>query len=273
MRNGIIESINPSAIPTDISDIYDGKDRLIAPGLINTHSHLAMVLLRGWAESVNLDGFLELVWAAEGAIMDKQTCALGTELGAAEALKGGTTTVLDMYLNPDATHAAAVRTGLRHVAGPIFFDFPGLDGMQWDERISFGRKWPSILAEIGGGDRAGMRAELAHRLPRERGRGALLSTRRRDEPASPRRRQARGFPDSRGRDLPLATERAVLAKAEQDLKMSIEVETKLGRTLPIYREQELAIDQLTRDGFAGKMMLLDRPGKWESILLSLVVTI
>ncbi len=56
----------------------------------------------------------------------------------------------------------------------------------------------------------------------------------------------------------LATERAVLVKAEQDLKMSIEVEAKLGRTLPIYREQESAIDQLTRDGFAGKMMLLDR---------------
>ena len=56
----------------------------------------------------------------------------------------------------------------------------------------------------------------------------------------------------------LATERAVLAKAEQDLKMALEVEVKLGKTLPIYREQESAIDKLTRDGFAGKMMLLDR---------------
>jgi len=150
VRDGTIESINPTSLPTDIDDIYDGKDRLIAPGLINTHSHLAMSLLRGWAESVNLDGFLELVWAAEGAIMDKPTCALGTELGSAEALKGGTTTVLDMYLNPDATHAAAVKTGLRHVAGPIFFDFPGLDGMQWEERIAFGRTWPQILSDIGG---------------------------------------------------------------------------------------------------------------------------
>jgi 5-methylthioadenosine/S-adenosylhomocysteine deaminase len=150
VRDGIIEAINPVNLPSDISDVYDGTDRLIAPGLINTHSHLAMALLRGWAESVNLDGFLELVWAAEGAIMDKQTSALGTELGAAEALKGGTTTVLDMYLNPDATHAAAVKTGLRHVAGPIFFDFPGLDGLQWEERIAFGRLWPSILKDIGG---------------------------------------------------------------------------------------------------------------------------
>ncbi len=150
VRDGIIESINPDTLPQDIHDIYDGKDRLIMPGLINTHSHLAMTLLRGWAESVNLDGFLELVWAAEGAIMDKPTAALGTELGAAEALKGGTTTVLDMYLNPDATHAAAVKVGLRHVAGPIFFDFPGLDGLQWEERMEFGRKWPAILKEIGG---------------------------------------------------------------------------------------------------------------------------
>jgi 5-methylthioadenosine/S-adenosylhomocysteine deaminase len=150
VRDGVIESINPASLPHDITEIYDGKDRLILPGLINTHSHLAMALLRGWAESVNLDGFLERVWAAEGAIMDKQTCALGTELGAGEALLGGTTTVLDMYLNPDATHLAAVKTGLRHVTGPIFFDFPGLDGMEWNERIKFGKSWPTMLAESGG---------------------------------------------------------------------------------------------------------------------------
>ena len=150
IRDGVIESINPTILPMDIVEIYDGKDRLIMPGLINTHSHLAMTLLRGWAESVNLDGFLERVWAAEGAIMDKTTSALGTELGAAEAIQGGTTTVLDMYLNPDATHAAAVKVGLRHVTGPIFFDFPGLDGMEWNQRISFGEQWPTILKNIGG---------------------------------------------------------------------------------------------------------------------------
>ena len=150
IRDGVIESINPTILPMDIVEIYDGKDRLIMPGLINTHSHLAMTLLRGWAESVNLDGFLERVWAAEGAIMDKTTSALGTELGAAEAIQGGTTTVLDMYLNPDATHAAAVKVGLRHVTGPIFFDFPGLDGMEWNQRISFSEQWPTILKNIGG---------------------------------------------------------------------------------------------------------------------------
>lgn len=56
----------------------------------------------------------------------------------------------------------------------------------------------------------------------------------------------------------VAAERAIVAKAEQDLKSALEIETKLRRTLPIYRQQEQAIDQLTRDGFAGKLMLLDR---------------
>lgn len=56
----------------------------------------------------------------------------------------------------------------------------------------------------------------------------------------------------------VAAERAIVARAEQDLKSAFEVETKLRRTLPIYRQQEQAIDQLTRDGFAGKLMLLDR---------------
>ena len=148
VTDGKITAINPPNLPD--CEVFDGSSHLIAPGLINTHTHLAMALLRGWAEGVNLDGFLERVWAAEGAIMDGETAALGTELGAGEALLSGTTTTLDMYLNPAQTHKAAVQVGLRHIAGPIFFDFPGLDGLEWPERIAFGEKWPAIHREIGG---------------------------------------------------------------------------------------------------------------------------
>lgn len=131
-------------------EVLDLSGKLVAPGLINCHTHLAMSLLRGWAEGVDLQGFLERVWAAEGAIMDAPTCELGTELGALEALLGGTTTALDMYFNPESTHKAAVKIGLRHIAGPIFFDFPGLDGMEWGERISYAREWPEKLRALGG---------------------------------------------------------------------------------------------------------------------------
>ncbi len=56
----------------------------------------------------------------------------------------------------------------------------------------------------------------------------------------------------------LDAERAALAKAQHDLKGAIEVETKLKQTLPIYREQEKGWDQLAKEGFAGKLMVLDR---------------
>lgn len=56
----------------------------------------------------------------------------------------------------------------------------------------------------------------------------------------------------------LEAERGIIAKAEQDLKSALEIETKLAKTLPIFRQQERAFDQLTRDGFAGRLMLLDK---------------
>ena len=149
IEEGRIAEIGPAGSLAGDEQI-DLSGHLVAPGLINSHTHLAMTLLRGWAEGVDLQGFLERVWAAEGAIMDPQTCELGTELGALEALLGGTTTTLDMYLHPESTHRGAVRVGLRHLCGPIFFDFPGLDAMQWHERIEFARNWPEKVADIGG---------------------------------------------------------------------------------------------------------------------------
>ncbi|MBI2316982.1 MAG: HlyD family type I secretion periplasmic adaptor subunit [Betaproteobacteria bacterium] len=56
----------------------------------------------------------------------------------------------------------------------------------------------------------------------------------------------------------LEAERGIIAKAEQDLRSALEIETKLNKTLPIFKQQERAFDQLTRDGYAGRLMLLDK---------------
>lgn len=56
----------------------------------------------------------------------------------------------------------------------------------------------------------------------------------------------------------LEAERAVLARAQQDLRSALEVEAKLRQTAPLYRQQEEAWKQLAREGFAGKLMALDR---------------
>jgi 5-methylthioadenosine/S-adenosylhomocysteine deaminase len=136
--------------PPDGRSVIDGTDLLVMPGLVNLHTHLAMTLLRGIAEEVDLQDFLERVWAEEARIMDANGVYAGTRLGGLEAVLGGTTTALDMYFHPAEAHRAAVEVGLRHVTGPVFFSFPGPDHLQWEERIALARAWPSTLAGLGG---------------------------------------------------------------------------------------------------------------------------
>ncbi len=122
------------------------------PGLVNLHTHLPMTLLRGVAEDVDLAGFLARVWAAEGAAMDPDTVGLGAALGALESLRGGVTTTLDMYFHHEAAHRGALRLGLRHAIGPVFFDGPGPDGLAWDERLAAIDAWRgSVAREEAGG--------------------------------------------------------------------------------------------------------------------------
>lgn len=146
--DGRIVSLGESVVDADT--VIDGEGLLVMPGLVNLHTHLAMTLLRGIAEEVDLQGFLERVWAEEARIMDPTGVYAGTRLGALEAVLGGTTTALDMYFHPAESHRAAVDVGLRHVTGPVFFSFPGPDHLEWDERMVLARTWPQTLESLGG---------------------------------------------------------------------------------------------------------------------------
>ncbi|GAA4115333.1 TRZ/ATZ family hydrolase [Knoellia locipacati] len=149
VEDGVITEIG-EVDPREDDEVVDGRGRLALPGLVNLHTHLPMTLLRGIAEGVDLQGFLERVWAAEGAVMDPATVELGATLGALESLLGGCTTQLDMYFHHEAAHRGAVTAGARHVGGPTFFDGPGPDGLSWDERMAGLRAWPEVLRETGG---------------------------------------------------------------------------------------------------------------------------
>lgn len=149
IEDGRIAAIGP-ALAAPQAQVVDGRHRLVMPGLVNLHTHLAMTLLRGLAEDVDLQGFLTRVMAAEGAIMDAPTVALGTSLGVAESLLGGVTMAADMYFHPAEGRAAAAKAGMRLATGPTLLDFEGPDHQQWDQRLSDLATWPSVAAAIGG---------------------------------------------------------------------------------------------------------------------------
>ncbi len=100
----------------------DASSHLVIPGLINTHTHAAMTLMRGYADDLKLQGFLDKCWPLESRIGGPEI-ELGAELAAAESLLAGVTTINTQYhYFPDHNEARGLsRVGARGVVGHACF--------------------------------------------------------------------------------------------------------------------------------------------------------
>jgi len=93
-------------------EVIDCSDSVVMPGLVNTHTHIAMSLFRGVADDVKLDDFLKKTYALDAKFGEKDVYR-GALLGCLEAIKFGTTTFNDLYYSEDQIAKAAVRLGMR----------------------------------------------------------------------------------------------------------------------------------------------------------------
>jgi 5-methylthioadenosine/S-adenosylhomocysteine deaminase len=127
IRDGAIAAVGPAtemAAAGHARRVLDAEGGLILPGFVNTHTHLAMTLLRGLADDLPLQVWLqEHVWPAE-AHLTAQTVGLGTRWAAVESLKAGVTTACDGYFFGDAVAEAAGAVGLRTIVTEGLLDFP-----------------------------------------------------------------------------------------------------------------------------------------------------
>lgn len=99
--------------PIVADKIIDGSSLIAAPGMVNTHTHLAMTLLRSYADDMVLMDWLQTkIWPAE-AKLTKEAVYWGSLLGIAEMLKSGSTTFCDMYFEMEETAKAVEETGVR----------------------------------------------------------------------------------------------------------------------------------------------------------------
>ena len=110
-------------------DELDASDGLVMPGLVNAHTHVAMTLLRGYADDKPLDAWLqEDIWPIE-AELTPEDVRVGAELGLVEMIKSGTTALSDMYFHvgeiADAVDQAGVRAVLGHTAVTVGKDEAG----------------------------------------------------------------------------------------------------------------------------------------------------
>ncbi len=97
----------------DFGEVYNGRNKLLMSGLVNAHSHAAMTLLRGYAENLPLDRWLnERVFPFEDKIQDADAY-YSTMLAIAEMLRTGTTSFTDMYFFSENVIRAVGESGIK----------------------------------------------------------------------------------------------------------------------------------------------------------------
>lgn len=140
--DGEIVAVGPAA---EVANAYTARDTLrpaahdiVLPGLVNTHNHAAMTLLRGVADDMRLMDWLQnYIFPAESALVDPDFVRAGTALAALEMIRGGTTTFADMYYFEDDVAWVVRDAGLRGVLGETMLDAPTPDAATVDEALAY----------------------------------------------------------------------------------------------------------------------------------------
>lgn len=116
VKDDIISQIGAGTAPEGRYDkIIDGTNKVALPGFINTHTHAAMTLLRGYADDMPLMEWLQTkIWPLEDRLTGEDIY-WGTLLAAVEMIKSGTTTFTDMYFHMDEAARAVEKSGLRAI--------------------------------------------------------------------------------------------------------------------------------------------------------------
>ncbi|RLI76736.1 amidohydrolase [Archaeoglobales archaeon] len=113
--------------------VIEGKNKALIPGLINMHTHAAMVLFRSYADDMPLMEWLNnKIWPLEAKLKPKDIYH-GTKLACLEMLKSGTTTFNDMYFEIEAIAKAVEEIGIRACISSAFLDF--FDAERLKERL------------------------------------------------------------------------------------------------------------------------------------------
>ncbi len=145
------------------TQVLDARRRLVMPGLVNSHTHLYQVLLRGVNDTEPLTPWLRETYAV-GEVLNAEDCRVGAWLACLEALEGGVTTVCDHFvLNPGPELAPAGIEGMKRA---------GVRAVLMRSIMDSGALPPAVLKEEAG-DALALTDELATRFASDIGGGML----------------------------------------------------------------------------------------------------
>lgn len=122
--------------------IIPAGGKVVIPGLINTHTHIPMTLFRGISDDLDLQEWLtKYIFPAEAKNVTEDFVRVGTRLGLAEMIRGGTTTYCDMYYFEDAVADETFKAGVRGVLGETIIQFPVPDNKTPQDALRYSERY------------------------------------------------------------------------------------------------------------------------------------
>jgi 5-methylthioadenosine/S-adenosylhomocysteine deaminase len=126
----------------EAKETVDCKGSILMPGLVNAHTHVPMTLLRGIADDLRLDVWLQgYMWPVEREFASREFVRLGTSIACAELIRSGVTTFNDMYFYEEEVAKATAEAGMRGVCGQSILKFPTPDAKSYEDSMEQARDY------------------------------------------------------------------------------------------------------------------------------------
>ncbi|MCJ7660255.1 MAG: amidohydrolase family protein, partial [Anaerolineales bacterium] len=125
-----------------VTETIDCGGKVLMPGLVNAHTHMAMTLLRGLADDLRLDVWLlGYMMPVEREFVSPDFVRLGTLLACAESIRSGVTCLADMYYFEEDVAQAIADVGLRAVCSQTVLKFTAPDAESFEESLAYAREF------------------------------------------------------------------------------------------------------------------------------------
>jgi 5-methylthioadenosine/S-adenosylhomocysteine deaminase len=124
------------------SQVINCNGKVLMPGLVNAHTHVPMTLMRGLADDLRLDVWLQgYMWPVEREFVSPDFVRLGTQLACAELIRTGVTCFADMYFFEENVAKATAEAGLRAVCAQTVLKFPAPDALSFEDSLAAAREF------------------------------------------------------------------------------------------------------------------------------------
>jgi cytosine/adenosine deaminase-related metal-dependent hydrolase len=117
------------------ADVYDGRGKALLPGLVNCHAHMAAVIERGFNEDFGFPNTARLT-VSPGSLLEGEERTLMVMVAALEAIRTGTTTIVENVGNIERHAVALAESGLRCVFAESIRDSENVGGPMSPERLA-----------------------------------------------------------------------------------------------------------------------------------------